>query len=81
MLVGDSLYVKWRIKATGEVLQETVDLRHRLPRDIEDHRIYFVVRERKLFVYLISPERLPPGSPPNELRIFRERKVKVIYPD
>src|SRR5438128_1525557 len=27
---GDSLYVKWRMKSTGAVYEDTVDLRHRL---------------------------------------------------
>ena len=30
MPVGEFLYVKWRIKATGEVLENKVDLRNRL---------------------------------------------------
>src|SRR5262245_55458685 len=31
ILRGDSLYVKWRDKSTGQVHEETVDLRQRLP--------------------------------------------------
>src|SRR5580698_6515595 len=32
--VGDSLYVKWRVKPTGTVYADTVDLKSRLPSDI-----------------------------------------------
>src|SRR5262245_28828599 len=39
MLRGDSLYVKWRDKATGEVREETVDLSRRLPADLAGARI------------------------------------------
>lgn len=57
MLRGDFLYVKWRIKATGKVYEDTVDLKKRLPAKIEDHTIYFVIRGDQLSVYLISPKR------------------------
>ena len=55
MLVGDFLYVKWRLRATGEIHQETIDLRQRLPKNIEGHKIYFLIKRDHLFVYLISP--------------------------
>lgn len=97
MLVGDRLYVKWRIKDTGQVYEETVDLRHRLPTDIKDHRVYFDIKGSQLYVYLISPEKLNPNPCPSrdELRrlgnsddpgdrIFSTycyRKIMGIYPD
>jgi hypothetical protein len=34
MLRGEYLYVKWRIKSTEQVYEDTVDLRNRLPDDI-----------------------------------------------
>jgi hypothetical protein len=93
-LRGDSLYVKWRIKSTGETYEETVDLRQRLPADITRHEIYFVVRGPQLHVYLISPEKVAGLCPedmtkaaktmaPSE-RIFRlycDRKIFAIYPN
>lgn len=97
MLVGDSLYVKWRIRSSGDVYQDTVDLRHRLPMDIKDHRIYFIAKGPQLYVYLISPEKLTPNPCPSrdELRrlgnsdtpadrIFSRYcnlKIITIYPD
>ncbi len=81
MLVGDFLYVKWRIKATGEIHQETINLRQQLSRNIENHKIYFVIKGDQIFVYLISPEHIEPGSPLNNLRKYRDRKYTIIYPD
>lgn len=81
MLRGDSLYVKWRVKSSGRVYEDTVDLRNRLPRDIKDHRIYFVIKGEQLYVYLISPQRRPSDVPPNGPGMYRHRIVKTIYPD
>jgi hypothetical protein len=96
MLVGDTLYAKWRIKSTGEIYHDTVDLRHRLPVDIREHTIHFAIKNDQLFVYLISPGKLDPNPCPSrdELgrlsksdalddRIFSMycyRKITVIYP-
>ena len=50
MLRGSSLYVKWRIKTKGEVYEDTVDLRKRLPADITDCRIHFIIHGSQLYV-------------------------------
>lgn len=97
MLRGDFLYVKWRIKKTGEVYEDTVDLKSRLPADIMSHLIHFVIQDTRLYVYLISPERLNPNPcpSPDELRRLRKseapydkvfsmycyRKITTLYPD
>ena len=78
--VADFLYVKWRIKETGEIFERNIDLRHRLPRDIKDHKVYFDIKGPLLFIYLISPERLPRGES-NGLPIYWYYKMKTIYPD
>lgn len=52
---GDFLYVKWRIKQSGEVYEDRVDLSTRLPADIKDCGIHFVVKGPQLYVYLIPP--------------------------
>ena len=77
---GDDLYVKWRLKATGEVIEDTVDLRDKLPRDIKGHTIRFVIRGRQLYVYLISPERRPADWPPIGPDVYQYRKVFTVYP-
>ncbi len=65
MLRGDRLFVKWRIKSTGEIYEDTVDLRSRLPADISRHRITFIVNSSQLYVYLISPKKKVPNPCPS----------------
>ena len=83
MRQGDSLYVKWRLKTTGEIHEDTVDLRHRLPRDITGHRIYFVIKGPQLYVYLIPPssKKRPVGNPPSGPTTYQDLDVRTIYPD
>ena len=94
MLQGDELYVKWKMKNTGDIYQDTVDLKKRLPKDITDHAVHFVIKENKLYVYLVSPEKITGActermAHPNvkkiaSERIFRlycDRKIFTIYPD
>ncbi|MES2069645.1 MAG: hypothetical protein V4488_04805 [Pseudomonadota bacterium] len=78
---GAYLFVKWRIKATGEEFQDTVDLRHRLPANIKDHRIHFVIKGPQLYVYLVSPERRRSDEPKNGPSTYGHLKVITIYPD
>ncbi len=62
--LGDTLYVKWRVRSTGEVLEETVDLKSRLPANMERQRVYFVVQARQLFVYLTDLTKPKPDETP-----------------
>lgn len=63
MLRGDFLYVKWRVKSSGVVYETTVDLRRRLPRDIEGKAVTFQIREERLQVFLATRERRPAEMP------------------
>ena len=56
MLLGKDLYVKWRIKSTGQVIEDTVDLTSRLPFNMKRKRLRFIVEGEKLYVYVISRE-------------------------
>ena len=64
MPVGDFLYVKWRIKATGEVREDRVDLRPLLPASMEDFSLTFVIDDRQLYVYLVTPKPNHVSEPP-----------------
>ncbi len=55
MPIGEFLYVKWRIKATGEVFEDRVDLRERLPKNMTNHTVTFVPDGRQLHVYVETP--------------------------
>ena len=68
MPLGDELYVKWRIKSTGKVYEDTVDLKNRLPDDITNNRIRFVIKGAQLYVYLITPVKLIPNPCPSRDR-------------
>jgi len=81
MLRGDTLYVKWRIKSSGKVYEDTVDLKSLLPRDISKHRIHFTIKDSQLFVYLVTPERRPPDFPAIGPREDRHLKVLVLSSD
>src|SRR6476660_750132 len=75
MLPGDFLYVKWRIRGTGHVYEDKVDLRHRLPADITNHRIHFIIKGPQLYVYLVTPEPRPKDVPPNGPRTYQYLKT------
>lgn len=64
MPVGEFLYVKWRIKSTGEVREDRVDLRPLLPSDMNDHSLTFVIDGTQLYVYLVTPIPKKTDSPP-----------------
>jgi hypothetical protein len=77
MLRGDFLYVKWRVKATGRVYEDRVDLRHRLPVNLTDYQIHFVVKGAQLYVNLISPERISGNCPYANFEESKEAIKKV----
>lgn len=68
--VGDFLYVQWRLKATGEVLEQRVDLRDRLPRDMTDHELTFLMDGRQLYVYVVTPRRKKSSDEPPILKTW-----------
>ncbi len=74
---GEYLYVKWRVKATGEVYEDKVDLTHRLPADMTNYGLHFAIFGSQLYVYLFPPEKfydvlknvsMTVGSPPGRER-------------
>jgi hypothetical protein len=54
--VGDFIYMKWRVRSTGEVFEDRVDLKGRLPRDMTDQQIYCVIDGEQLYVFIVSSE-------------------------
>lgn len=81
MPVGEFLSVKWRLKATSEIFDERVDLRHRLPRDMTDHTLTFVIDSRQLYVYVVTPQLV---STQNKVLLktwlSRYNRAHEIYP-
>ena len=81
MPAGPDLYVRWRIDATKEVFERTVDLRTKLARNIDGHTVYFVVRGSELYVYLVTPEPRDPKAAPIGPDKYSDKKVILLYPD
>lgn len=82
MPLGDALYVRWRIKATGQEFEDTVDLKSRLPANMERQRVYFVVQDTQLLVYVTDLTKPKPASMPI-VGPFRVQSyvTRQIYPD
>lgn len=83
MPVGEFLYVKWQIKATGEVFEQRVDLRDRLPRDMTDHELTFLMEGKQLYVYVVTPERKKSYGEPPVLKTWRSNFAHAyeIFPN
>jgi hypothetical protein len=91
MLRGEFLYVKWRVISSRQVFEDKVDLRSRLPEDIEYLNLHFVPKGSQLYVFLIYPwdgksweeeplkNRFTPV--PGGIRRFEGKKILQIYPD
>lgn len=77
----DRLIVSWRIRATGQLVEETVDLDRRLPADIKARRVHFVIKGHHLCVYVVSKDLLPKAAPSSPLRLYPRQVVNVVYPD
>lgn len=59
--LGDELTVKWRVKSTGNVYQDTVKLSDRLPENMKNQKIRFVIKDSQLYVFVISSEKSVPN--------------------
>jgi hypothetical protein len=75
--IGDFLYVKWRIKATGEVCEDRVDLRLLLPRDMNNTELTFVIDNKQLYIYLVT-DKPRDHREPQPLKTFLA-KYTVTY--
>lgn len=79
MPLGDSLYVKWRDKRTDQLFEKTIDLKSRLPKDMTNQRIHFVVGEGEVYVYLKDMSRYAkPSDPivgPFKVQLFVTRQI------
>ena len=81
MPVGEFLYVRWLLKDSGEMVEHRVDLRNRLPWDMNDKTITFVIDGKQLYVYLVTKQGKPYGTPPiNKSRLSNLYVTYEIYP-
>jgi hypothetical protein len=80
MLVGDFIYVKWRYKPTGEIIEKTVNIGPMLPEDMNGKGLYMVINEMQLVVYLIYKEKRIDKYPENGPSIYWGNRVETIFP-
>lgn len=52
--VGDDFYAKWRDKNTGQIYEDTVDLKSRLPFSMDRQRLKPIIEGSQLYIYVIS---------------------------
>ncbi len=65
MPVGEFLYVRWLLKDSQEMIEHRIDLRDRLPRDMQNKTVTFVIDGKQLYVYLVTSQPKPYyGAPP-----------------
>jgi hypothetical protein len=90
MPLADFLYVKWSDQSTQKVYEDRVDLKSRLPspKDMHATKVYFLIDENKLYVYLIPQQnaegtlnRRPANKQPNGPGGYDYLDVKTLYPD
>jgi hypothetical protein len=83
--VGEALYVKWRVTATGKEYQDTVVLKGRLPSDMERKIVHFAVMDTQLSVFVIdgnsSKELHDKKAPDCPLLTYGMFRCSRIYPD
>jgi len=92
--LADFLYVKWRDRPTGQVYEERVDLKRRLPppKTIERSIIYWLIEDNQLYVYLIPyggdssrpstrRNRMESNTHTNGPAKYDYLDVKTLYPD
>jgi hypothetical protein len=58
MPVGDSLYVRWKNIKTGTIFEKKVILSGVLPKDMEKTKLYFVVGEKDVYIYLLDEKNI-----------------------
>ena len=66
MTVGETLYVKWKIKSTGEVIEKSIDLKPILPASMKDKKLFFILEKQNIFVYTISHQPVRENFTPQE---------------
>jgi hypothetical protein len=79
--VADTLWVKWKIISTGEIVEDTIVLAKWLPVKMDGATIFFIIRGRQLTLYVDTEEPRPKGFPVYEGVRNQYTKVYKIYPE
>jgi len=83
MPVANFLYVKWRLKATGDVIEDRVDMRGRLPENMYMQTVTFVIDGRQLYVYLVTDQQIKQRLAERPLKTWlsKHNVTYEIYPN
>jgi hypothetical protein len=94
--VGEFFYVKWQNKTTGEVFEDRVDLKSRVPVSMDRQDMYPIIEGSQLYIYLVSFDPVRPyfsqeesaalsalrTTPREKMFLLKGRyRVLEIYPD
>lgn len=84
IVVGDYFYAKWRVNSTRKEYEEKVDLKSRLPSDMDDKIIKIVFEESHLHIYLVegntAAQLHAKGAPDCPASVYEPFKCTEIYP-
>jgi hypothetical protein len=78
--IGETLYVKWKIKSTGEILDDTIIMKKVLPDDINGMKLFFYIKQRQLYLFLDTRLPKPKGWPEYEVMGYQYYKNYQLYP-
>ncbi|MGJ9420782.1 hypothetical protein ACHAC9_24015 [Massilia sp. CMS3.1] len=80
-VVGEYLYVKWRVKQDGTIIDRKIDLKQLLPANMDGKEIHFNFLGQELNVYVIDLERLhAPNSPHCPALAYKIFQCITVYP-
>lgn len=80
LAIGDYLYVKWRVKSTGQVFERRVDLKGLLPSSMKDKELTFSFDNDQLIVYILTRAAADPKSTAKTW-MAKYRFAYEIYPN
>lgn len=75
MTVGETLYVKWKIKSTDEVIEKSIDLKPILSASMKDKKLYFILEKENIYVYIISHQPVRENFTPD---VWREIRKSIL---
>ena len=65
--VGADFYAKWRVVSTGQIIEDTVNLKSRLPLYMHKQEIRPIIEGSQLYIYLISYDTMRPYFTSDEI--------------
>ena len=75
-----SLYLKWQDELTGNIHENTIDLRQSLPRDLDGTMLYFILHGSQVYVYLANLNTRVPYNPKNGSTMYGSFANIQLYP-